>query len=301
MRALLTGAGGFLGATVAKELEAAGHEVSGLGLTGRGGWPAVDLTDPEAAVEAVLGTSPDAVIHLAGEASATAAQADPERAFRTNATTTWNLLEAVSSGAPDAFFVLGSSAAVYGRPDPAIAGRIPETAPVEPVSVYGASKAAAEMITGGYSAPARPAVAILRAFNLIGPDQRRGVAADLMAIAKQGGDVLGAVRNPESTRDFTDVRDAARAIVQVASARASGTFNLCSGVAVTIAELGETVVATTGEEDRTQASSPSGARRSGSGEDTLVGDPTRLSDAVGWEAGIGLLESIAAMAAETGS
>lgn len=292
MKVLLTGAGGFLGGALAIELEARGHEISGLGLSGRGGWPAVDLTDPDAAAEAVRQCSPEIVVHLAGQPLPAAAEADPDGAFRANAASTWNLLEAVSVQAPRAFFVLGSSAAVYGRPDPAIADRVSEEAPVEPISIYGASKAAAEMVTGGYGAAGSPSVAILRTFNLVGPGQRKGVAADLVAAARDGRGVHAAAHNPSATRDFTDVRDAARAIALVAEARAKGTYNLCSGSAVRIAELADVVAASAGVGSDGQVTS--GSDRS---EDVLVGDPTKLQEAVGWQAGIPLAESLEAMLA----
>lgn len=298
MKVLLTGAGGFLGAAVARELTASGHEVSGIGLTGRGGWPAVDLTEPGAAARIVVDVSPEVVVHLAGEASVAAAEADPDRAFRANATTTWNLLEAVSKEAPGAFFVLGSSAAVYGRPDPAIAGRVPESAPVEPVSVYGASKAAAEMVAGGYAAVSKPAVVIVRTFNLIGPGQGRGVAADLMAAARERRDAREAVRNPGAVRDFTDVRDAARAFAELASTRTPGTFNLCSGSAVAISELAEAVNAVTGRGSGSPERAGHGAHEADGQDDILIGDPGRLREAIGWQAGIDLAESLGAMAAE---
>jgi GDP-4-dehydro-6-deoxy-D-mannose reductase len=294
MKVLLTGAGGFLGGTLATELEARGHEISGLGLSGRGGWPAVDLTDPDASMAAVRKSSPEVVIHLAGEASAAAAKSDPDGAFRANATTAWNLLEAVSSEAPDALFVLGSSAAVYGRPDPAIAGRIPESAPIEPVSIYGASKAAAEMVTGGYAAGARPRVAILRVFNLIGPGQHRGVGADLMDAARKGEDAQMSVKNPGAARDFTDVRDAARAITMVTEAGTEGIYNLCSGSAVRITELADAVAAAAGIGGDNGVMT--GSDRP---EDVLVGDPTKLQEAVGWQATIPLAESLEARLAES--
>lgn len=291
MRILLTGAGGFLGSATAVELASRGHDVSGLGSTGRGGWPAMDLTDPEVALEAVAETGPEAVVHLAGQPSPEAAGSNPAGTFRANATTTWNLLEAVTRKAPAAIFVLGSSAAVYGRPESAIAGRVPESAPIEPVSVYGASKAAAEMIAAGYAAASMPRVATLRIFNLIGPGQRTGVAADLVAAAREGLDPFGAVRNPGAARDFTDVRDAARAIAMVAEARVPGVFNLCTGSTVPVSDLAQMVAGITG-------AGPGESGVVGAGADVLGGDPDRLREAVGWVAETPIGESIEAMLAD---
>lgn len=300
VRVLLTGAGGFLGGVVAADLETRGHTVFGVGLTGREGWPAFDLTDPDQATRAVADAGPEVVIHLAGQSSPGAAEVEPGRAFRANIVTTWNLVEAVSSGFPGARFVLGSSAAVYGRPDPSIARRITEEDPVEPVTIYGASKAAAELIASGYgnatgSGGVRPAV--LRIFNLIGSGQHHGVAADLIEAVRAGRDPGGAVRNPAAVRDFTDVRDAARAVSLVAEADAVGVFNLCSGRAVPVAELAGAVARVTGGPVSAASSDP-GEHRSGKGGDTLAGDPARLREAVGWEAQTSLVESLGAMLAE---
>ena len=294
MRVLITGAGGFLGSTVAEEMKARGHQVSGLGASGRGGWPVADLRDPGQAVASVAGVSPEAVIHMAGQSSPEVAEADPAEAFRANASTTWNLLEAVSKEAPKAFFVLVSSAAIYARPD-GLAGptteRLGEEASVGPGTVYGASKAAAEMVTGGYSAARAPAVAILRTFNLIGPGQRQGVASILTDAARDGVLPLP-VWNPEAVRDFTDVRDAARAVALVAENRQAGTFNLCSGRSVTIASLARRFAGVAGMDP--EAVIPGEREGKGSG-DVLVGDPDKLRHAIGWEPEIPLEESIRAM------
>ena len=291
MKVLVTGAGGFLGGCAARELGDRGHEVTGLGLTGRGGWEAVDLTDPSSTSEAVRAAAPEVIVHLAGQASPSAAGEDPDQAFRANTTTTWNLLEAAAAEAPESLFVLGSSAAIYGSPDQPATG-IAETSPVAPRSIYGASKAAAELVTGSYAAASRPEVTILRLFNLIGPGQRNGVAAILGGAARSGRGLAEVLRNPAAVRDFTDVRDAAVAVARVAESRLSGTFNLCSGRPVSNAELAGAVAGAAGIE-----AGKIGASEDGYPADVLVGDPTRLEDEIDWKAGIPLEASLEAMLA----
>lgn len=291
MKVLLTGAGGFLGGAVADELGRGGHQVSGIGASGRGGWPMADLRDPVQASGVVAETAPEVVVHLAGQSSPEQAAEDPAEAFRSNAATTWNLLEAVAGEAPGAFFILGSSAAVYDRGDAGANSGLTEDAPVGPASFYGASKAAAEMVTGGYAARANPSVAILRTFNLIGPGQRKGVAAILTEAALSGAVPLP-VFSPEAVRDFTDVRDAARAVAMVAEAGTAGTFNLCTGSPVRIADLAGMVATTAGMDPESVI--PAEREGKGSG-DLLVGDPTGLREAVGWEPAIPLEESVRTM------
>jgi nucleoside-diphosphate-sugar epimerase len=137
-------------------------------------------------------------------------------------------------------------------------------------------------------------VAILRVFNLIGPGQHRGVGADLMDAARKGEDAQMSVKNPGAARDFTDVRDAARAITMVTEAGTEGIYNLCSGSAVRITELADAVAAAAGIGGDNGVMT--GSDRP---EDVLVGDPTKLQEAVGWQATIPLAESLEARLAES--
>lgn len=296
MRILVTGHTGFLGSALAPELEAAGHEVTGLSLSGGKSGITCDLTDPVATASALQGLEPEVVIHLAGITSEPAAREDPARAFKANTGSTWNLLEAVTTRDGEGGanrIVLGSSAAIYGR----VGGVLEETTRIEPVTPYGASRAAAEVVAGQYGRWTATPLSVVRLFNLTGPGMPSGSLpgqlAGAVASAEEAGEakVQVPIRNPDSSRDFIDVRDAARALALVIERELDGPVNVCSGRAVRVDELVEAFDRLTELEVELEAAGDAG---SGIEIDHMVGSRERLSGATGWEPEVSLEESLRA-------
>lgn len=178
----------------------------------------------------------------AGRSSVSAAWSDPPVAYRANTTGTFNLLEGVRRISPEAHLTLVSSASVYGIPEK---DGLPftEESPSQPASPYGASKAAAEVLAGQYGRQFGLRIATARLFNQIGPGQSDAQApaefARHIAAAKSRGErtLDLEVGNPEAERDYTDVRDTARAFAGIIKAGVTGTFNICSGVGVRMYDL----------------------------------------------------------------
>ncbi|MHB8153891.1 MAG: GDP-mannose 4,6-dehydratase [Vulcanimicrobiaceae bacterium] len=251
MRALLTGAGGFVGAHLLTALQAAGDEVFACGgPRDAGAYFSLDLADLQNLRAALDLARPEVVFHLAGQAFVPAANADPLASYDVNALGTARLLAAVrgyrDAGNPAPRLVLASSADVYGMRDP---GDLPfrEELALRPVNPYAASKAAAEMIALAEARTYDLDVRVARGFNQIGPGQ-----SDVFAIASFAGQLARiaagaparmAVGNLDVRRDMLDVRDAAQAYLAIASAGCSGeVYNVCSGRATSLREmLGELI------------------------------------------------------------
>lgn len=292
---LLLGAGGFAGAHLRQAAIGSGFRVVTSSRAGGGGAPACDLTDP-ASVEACLeAVRPDLVLNAAGSSSVAHSWKRPAEVFSVNASGVLNLLEAVSRRAPTAHVLCLSSAAVYGEP-PAEAMPLGEEAPTEPVSPYGAGKLAMEELCAQYVRARGLAVAAVRAFNLVGPGQPPFSAASALArqiaAAERAGEARVELRlgNPGAARDTTDVRDAARALLEVSERRLTGIFNLCSGVAPSVADLAAGLSASTALETSTRVD-PALARPSD--PPLLLGDPTRLREVTGFVPAIPLERSLA--------
>jgi GDP-4-dehydro-6-deoxy-D-mannose reductase len=291
---LLIGAAGFAGS----HLHAAAAE---LGLrvvaAGRGPGeeaPPCDLLDPAAVEACVAAVEPDLVVNAAGAASVGRSWERPAETFAVNATGVFNLLEAVSRRAPAAHVLCISSADVYGA-------RGQEELPLgedlepRPLTPYGVSKAEMEALCGEYARSRGLQIAVGRAFNLIGPGQSPefavpGFARRIAAAERAGDAVVLALGNQGAVRDFVDVRDGARALVELSRRRLCGTYNVCSGEGTTIAELVE--------ELSRRARVPVTIRQDPGLErpadpPALVGDPTRLREAIGFDPGIPLAESLA--------
>jgi GDP-4-dehydro-6-deoxy-D-mannose reductase len=220
---------------------------------------------------------------------------DPASSFAVNATGVLHLLEAAVRQVPSAHLLCVSSAEVYGEP---AADRLPlgEDSPLEPLTPYGASKAAMEALCGQYARAGRLRVATVRPFNQIGPGQSSAYAASGFAHQIAAAEAAGAERvelavgNLAAARDFTDVRDTARALLEVSRRGLTGVYNLCSGRPLGLEKLVEQMAAATAL-PLDVVSDP--CLRRPKDPSVVYGDPTRLREACGWEPRIPLEQTIA--------
>ncbi len=315
MRALVTGAGGFLGRALVRALSARGDAVralvrsappDGLAAAGvevvRG-----DATDPAAARAAVKGC--DAVFHLAGIRRARGAA----EFLAVNAGGTRTMLEACAAEAPSlARFVLAGSRAAA----PPSAAPIDEDVPLAPAEPYGASKAEAERIARSFAG--RVPIAVARPPRIVGPGDRENLL--FFRIARAGLALrFGGGPRPLS---WIDVDDCAAGLLALADRpEAVGqAFFLASPVATTVLELQESAARALGTAVRRvsvpawalraagaladAASRATGRRLPVSGKLVTqvlapgwVCDAARARDRLGFEARTPLAESIARAAA----
>ncbi len=252
MRALVTGADGFVGRWLTAHLAESGDEVwraVGPGRTAGPGEQALDLTDPAAAAELVGWARPEVIYHLAAVAFGPDAAADLGRAIDVNVRGTAYLLEAAARLDARPMIMIPSSAEVYG-----IAGAraVTERQTIAPVNPYGATKAAQELIALAFHRSRKLEVVVARAFNHIGPGQRESFvvasfAMQLARIAAGRAEPTLRVGNLEARRDFTDVRDVVRAYrLLVVGGHSGRPVNVASGRAVAIRAILDDLVRLSG-------------------------------------------------------
>lgn len=218
MRVLITGASGFAGGYLSSGCAKAGDEVTGLSRSGRlaggGDSQAIDLRDATAVRQAFRDAGPEIVYHLAALSSVGRSWEDPGRTVKDNVATAVSVLEALRTEAPDARVVWVSSCEVYGAP---AALPVRETAPVKPANPYAVSKATGDLLAGVYAGAHGLEILRARPFNHAGPGQLPVFIVSSLARQAAQARIAGAQRirivtgNPDTRRDFTDVRDVTRA------------------------------------------------------------------------------------------
>lgn len=291
----MIGSTGFIGRHCTSDLIGAGFRVYGTSTTGGGADLACDVTVRDSVDRTISSVVPDAVLLAAGQASVADAWMDPAAAFRTNLSGPAHVLDAMHQHCPEAHFIFASSAGIYGTPETRDSPPFSETDPVAPESPYGASKAAAEVLCHQYRRQTGMRVAVARIFNQIGPGQ-----SDAQAPAEFSREIVKAERRGDVTlklpvgnrliqRDFTDVRDTARAMTRMIEVGITGDFNVCSGVATSLEEIVcglESISPVEIEIDETR-----GPRRPG---DILAvyGSHDRLTSATGWRPELSLQASL---------
>ena len=250
----------------------------------------LDLLDAEAVRRAVAEAAPERVFHLAALASVARSWEDPRAALRDNLAMTVNLLEAVRLEAPGAAVVLASSGEVYGPPE-----RLPvtEDEPLRPQNPYAVSKAACDLLAGQYADAHGLRAIRMRAFNQAGPGQSDvyvvSTIARQVAAATGGGEAVIRTGNPDSARDFTDVRDTVRAYVAGAGLRA-GVYNVCRGEAISVRALVELAGRVSGVTIRHEVDSE---RVRAHDVPEVRGSTDRLAAAAAWRPEIALEQTVA--------
>lgn len=302
MNVLVTGGDGFVGEHLIRELLAAGHEITASALSlppdrntmssaeaAAVDWKLADVLDHGALYRLVAAVKPDWIYHLAGFSSGARARETAETALRINAGGTVNLMEAILAGREDFSefdprILIPSSADAYG--DAAVRGRaVTEDLSLRPVSAYGLSKACQELVAHSYRRARGLRTVVVRPFNLIGPGQRTefvvpSFCEQAAAIAAGRAEPVIRVGNLDVERDFTDVRDGARAISALMDVERPDTvYNVCSGQGLTVGQILEWILDEAGievdvrvEADRVRE------------EDLprLVGDASRIREQTGW-------------------
>jgi len=292
-RVLITGASGFAGGHLAEVCAAAGDDVIGLSRRGGEATRAVDLLDAGATRATVADVGPDVVYHLAALASVARSWEDPGPVLTDNVAAALNLFEAVRLEAPRAALVVVSSGELYGPPESL---PVDESAPLRPQNPYAVSKASTDLLAGLYADAHGLRVIRARSFNHAGPRQTTVFA--IASFAKQVADGLDAGDDPirvvtgapETRRDFTDVRDVARAYRLLAQHAAPGVYNVCSGRSVSAGEI----VALLGDVCGVAIDHTVDQARVRPHEVTEVrGTHARLTAATGWEPAIALEQTLA--------
>lgn len=233
-KALVTGASGFVGHHLIRELENHDTELTCVTTSkwdGAGSkWVESDLRDVDSITSLINDVKPDEIYHLAALSRPTGN--DYREYFDVNLYGTLNVLNAARN-CESSVLVVGSAYA-YGKQS----GPITEECALNPVNVYGASKAAQDALACSYSFDSK--VIRVRPFNHTGEGQSEdflvpGLIKRVLAAEKSDSIHIG---NVSSVRDFLDVRDVVKAYrVLMRETSSSDVYNVCSGSGLSVDEI----------------------------------------------------------------
>jgi UDP-glucose 4-epimerase len=277
-RVLVTGGSGFIGRHVIAQLTQAGAAVRSIDLLPHPD-PAVDavvgdIADPDAVQRAFEGGR-DSVVHLAAETRVLKSIEEPEKTFRTNVVGTNTLLQA-GRAAGVTSLAFASTNAVTG---PMTAPKISEAQVLNPLTPYGATKAADEMLMSAYTAVYGMRCVPIRLTNVYGPGMQAkdSIVARLMRCIRLGTEfeVYG---DGSQIRDYLHAHDVVAAMKLALTNDAwSGAMVIGSGESMTVLDVIGAVEQVSGE----KIAFRHGPAKAGEMPAVIV-DPSR-AHAAGWE------------------
>lgn len=304
MKVLVTGGAGFIGSNLVFALISGGHEVLVVddlsagrveNIDPRAEFRRLDILDADLS-GTIAAYSPQAVVHLAAQASVPASIKDPVRDRMVNVDGT----VAVARAARDAGarrMISASSAAVYGEPEML---PLPESAAKRPQSPYGESKLAAEVALAAELSGTDTDFASFRFANVYGPRQDAAGEGGVVAIfcdrlRRQERPLIFGDGN--QTRDFIYVGDVVNAILSALGShqRLAGegpdgaAFNISTGTRTSITQLLTSLRAVAryfGPQDHAEA-------RGGDIVHSAL-DPSKAQRTFGWSAGVDIDTGVAA-------
>lgn len=295
-KVLVTGAGGFAGSHLTGFLLEQGHHVIALvsprdtlvnlnPYSGQIEIQRAELRDSDRIFRFLQESRPERIYHLASLSSKMVLFDQPRLFFDVILKGTLNLLFSWRDLAFDSRFVFVSSAEVYGV-DAKDRMPIREEYPFRPTSPYASSKAAAEMYALQFFRSYGLPIIRARPFQHTGPRQSDDFVCS--NLARQVAEIELGVRSPRIVvgntapkRDFTDVRDVVRGYhLLLEQGELGDVYQLCSGRAVSIRHILETLVGMTSTQ--VEVTVDPSLLRSNEPPD-YWGDPTKTRKAVGWE------------------
>jgi len=239
-RVLVTGAAGFIGAHVVRALVERGVGVIATDLREAGHapvegveWITVDLRDADA-VERVMRPEVDAVVHLAAATSVLRSVERPAETFAINVTVTANLLERARQLEVETF-VFASTNAVVG-----VTERLPldEQSRLLPLTPYGATKAAAEMVLSSYGSAFGMRCPALRLTNVYGPGMgSKDTVVPRLLNAARSGTTFQVYGDGSQMRDYVYIDDVVAAVLMAMDAEVTGPIVIGSGISTAVDQL----------------------------------------------------------------
>jgi GDP-4-dehydro-6-deoxy-D-mannose reductase len=304
MRALITGINGFVGGYLAEHLLTTGTwEVAGLArqqalalktLNERVTYIAADLNDRDQTLMALASVRPDVIFHLAGQSNVPRAFADPHTTVQTNIGAQLNLFLAVLQLRIDPLIIVASSNEIYGMVRPEALPLTEET-PLRPVNPYAVSKAAQDLFAYQYHISHQLRTIRLRPFNHIGPRQTEAFvvpafAAQIARIEAGLQPPVLRVGNLTAERDFSDVRDIARAYDLAAlHGEVGAAYNVGNEQAVSVRRLLEILLTFSTHDVQIE---PDPSRMRPSDVPRVVCDASRFRADTGWKPHIPLEQTL---------
>lgn len=301
MKALITGAGGFVGGHLTAYLhQATDYQLYGTSLFDEPKhpylqWTTLDLRDADAVDRMLRKIKPDLIFHLAGQAFVPLSYEEPWDTLENNIKGQVNIFEALHRRGIEARVLVVSSAHVYGKIRPE-ENPIDESQPFRPDSPYAVSKVAQDMLALQYYSTYAMPVIRARAFNHIGPRQNTrfalpDFAAQIAAAEDQQTQPIIKVGNLSAQRDFTDVRDVVRAYHLMLEKGTPGeAYNVCRGQAYAMQDLLERLCRLSPIEFDIQVME---ARTRPVDVPLVVGDNSKLCQDTAWQPTIDIDQSLA--------
>ena len=270
MRALVTGAAGFIGSTLVDRLLADGHTVVGIDDLSRGRianleaarafdrfeFVQADVVDADL-IGLLAQITPEVVYHLAAQIDVRRSVADPEFDATVNVVGTVRLAEAARRAGVRKVVHTSSGGSVYGVPSDYPTG---ETAPTDPASPYAASKVAGEIYLNTFRHLYGMDCSHVAPSNVYGPRQDPHGEAGVVAIfinALLAGEPTTVFGEGGNTRDYVYVGDVVDAFVRASGTAGAGQrFNIGTGVETSDRALHTAVAAAVGAPDEPRFAPP---------------------------------------------
>lgn len=304
MKNLITGIHGFSGSHLADLLLEQNEEVFGLARSVADNGNVQHLQDRIQVLTCDIGSRqelkkvletvrPQRIYHLAAVSFVPDAEKEGTAVFDTNFIGTLNLLQTVKELKLNCRILFIGSSEAYGAVTEE-ESPVKEARTLQPVSLYGVSKAAADLLAHSYFARDGMDVIRVRPYNHIGPRQSSrfvcsSFARQIAAIEK-GAESVMKTGNLESYRDFMDVRDTVRAYHAVMKkAKAGEVFNVCAGNTVSIQSILETLLKMTDVSIRIEQESKLFRKEKPL---RIFGDNSLLTRRTGWRPQITLKQTL---------